>query len=68
MTAEEYARPLALGVALLANADDLLDDAQLLLDAGRRARALVLSVCAAEEMAKISFCVDALTTGAAIPA
>lgn len=68
MTVEEYARPLALAVALLGNADELLDDAEVLMTNGRPARALVLSVCAAEELAKIAYCLDALTIGAPIPA
>lgn len=46
--------------ALLANAHDLLDDAQLLHDAGRYARAFALATMAAEEHGKIEFCLDQL--------
>lgn len=68
MTTDVYTRPRALAVALLGNADDLLDEAELLLANDRPVRALALSICAAEELAKIEFCLDALTLGDPIPA
>lgn len=46
--------------ALLSNAHDLLDDAQLLHDSGRYARALALATMAAEEHGKFAFCLDQL--------
>lgn len=46
--------------SLLSNAHDLLDDAQVLHDAGRYQRALALATMAAEEHGKLEFCLDQL--------
>jgi AbiV family abortive infection protein len=51
---------LALQRAALANAHDLLDDAQLLLDAGRWPRAYALATLAWEELSKAQLCVLAV--------
>lgn len=51
---------LALIHALLANASSLVDDATLLLDHGRHARAYALAALASEELGKVYLCLDAL--------
>lgn len=51
---------LALMHALLANASDLVDDAELLLENARFPRAYALAALGGEELGKIYLCLDAL--------
>lgn len=52
---------IELAQALLGNAESLLSDADLLLAAGRRARAAALALMASEELSKLYLCVGAIT-------
>lgn len=58
---------LELATALLENGDSLLEDAQVLLDAGRPVRAIALSLIAAEELGKIHLCLGGITGETDVP-
>ena len=58
---------LVLATALLENGDSLLEDAQILLDKGRPARAVALSLIAAEELGKIYLCLGGITGETDVP-
>ncbi len=60
-------RALDLALALLENADSLLGDATVLLEAGRPPRAIALSLIAAEELGKIYLCLEAISGVGEIP-
>ena len=58
---------LELAKALLENGDSLLDDAEVLFEAERPARAVALSLIATEELGKIYLCLGGITGEAEIP-
>lgn len=59
--------PYELARALLGNAEQLVADAELLLEHGRHPRAAALSLMALEEMSKIQFCVDSIVDDTPVP-
>lgn len=60
--------PYELARALLDNAEQLVADAELLLEHGRHPRAAALSLMALEEMSKIQFCVESIVEDTPVPA
>ena len=63
----QAAEALELATALLENGDSLLDDADVLFEADRRARAVAHSLIATEELGKIYLCLGGITGEAETP-